>query len=149
MQLLDDRGSRDMSGLIRRTKPLVLIVEDDPWIRSISCALLEEEGFAIATAADGKAGLRMAEQLRPVVIVLDLGLPQLSGDEFLRCIRARPSLWKTPVIVVSAQEPSEGIAMRADGFLRKPVDLTELMQRVWQAATAGVQHEHTICVPGS
>jgi CheY-like chemotaxis protein len=119
------------------TRPLVLIVEDDPWIRSISHELLEDEGFAIATAADGKAGLSMAEQLGPAVILLDLGLPHMSGNELLECLRRRPSLRRTPVIVVSTQEPSESVAARANGFLRKPVDLTELMHRVRQAAIAG------------
>jgi DNA-binding response OmpR family regulator len=119
-----------------RAKPLVLIVEDDPWIRTLSSELLEDEGFAIASAADGRAGLNKAERLRPAAILLDLGLPDMSGREFLGLLRGQASVQAIPVIVVSAQPEAmlqDGIAL-ADGFLRKPVDLTQLMQRV-RAAT--------------
>ncbi len=119
------------------TKPLVLIIEDDPWVRSISSELLEDEGFAVASAGDGQDGLNAAERLRPAAILLDLGLPNTSGGEVLRRLRARAPLRGTPVIIVSGQPAAfaqDAIAL-ANGFLRKPFDLTELMQRV-QAATA-------------
>ena len=61
-----------------RNKPLVLIVEDDPWICGISSELLEDEGFAVASAPDGEAGLNRAVRLRPAAILLDLGLPHMS-----------------------------------------------------------------------
>jgi len=86
-----------------RSQPLVLIVEDDPWIRDISGELLEDEGFAIASAPDGRAGLAIAERLRPTVILLDLGLPLLSGSEFLAHLRQSHSLATTPVILVTGQ----------------------------------------------
>jgi CheY-like chemotaxis protein len=116
-------------------KPLILIVEDDIWIRSIAGALLEDEGFATATAADGQAGLSMAERLHPAVILLDLGLPRVSGSEFLRRIRSRAGLQRTPVIVVSGQTEtlSDKLATLADGVLRKPVDMAELIEHVCQA----------------
>jgi DNA-binding response OmpR family regulator len=115
-----------------RNKPLVLIVEG-----GISSELLEDEGFAVASAPDGEAGLNIAERLRPAAILLDLGLPHMSGGEFLRRLRGRDSLCATPVIVVSGQPEaaSQDATVLADGFLRKPVDLTELMRQV-QAATA-------------
>jgi CheY-like chemotaxis protein len=131
------RSARGVIESPSRTKPLVLIVEDDPWIRAISSELLEDEGFAVASAGDGPAGLDMVERLRPAVILLDLGLPHMSGTEFLERLRGRASLGDTPVIVISGQpeEFSRDATALADGFLRKPVDLTELMQQI-QAATA-------------
>ena len=65
-------------------RPLVLIVEDDPWIQAIASELLEDEGFATASATNGEIGLTMAEKLRPAVILLDLGLRAKTGTEFLR-----------------------------------------------------------------
>lgn len=120
-------------------KPLVLIVEDDPWIRRISGELLEDEGVLIASADDGETGLALAQRLQPTVILLDLGLPRMSGSEFLTRLRGNPGLRETPVLVVSAQAVSEGVAALADGILRKPFDLIELMERIDQAATVGQQ----------
>jgi DNA-binding response OmpR family regulator len=110
----------------------VLIVEDDPWSRSISSELLADEGFATASAGDGETGLSLAERLRPSAIVLDLGLPRMTGSEFLRRLRGRASLVTTPVIVVSGQpaELSQEATALADGFLQKPVDLSQLMHQL-------------------
>jgi len=123
-------------GSVEPERPLILIVEDDVWIRFIAGALLEEEGFAIARAADGQAGLEMAERLHPAVILLDLGLPRVSGREFLRRLRSHTGLDRTPVIVVSGQtEPlSDSIVTLADHVLRKPVDVTELIDLAHQAS---------------
>lgn len=125
-----------MSVFDRRTGPLVLIVEDDPWIRNISGELLKDEGFAVASAGDGQAGFAAAERLRPTVIVLDLGLPRLSGGEFLANLRGSQSLANTPVILVTGQAGavSEAVTAMANDVLRKPFDLTELIEKVRQAA---------------
>jgi CheY-like chemotaxis protein len=125
----------------RGTKPLVLIIDDDPWMRSISSELLVDEGFAVVSAGDGQDGLNAAERLRPAAILLDLCLPNMSGSEFLSRLRARASLRRTPVIIVSGQPAafSQNAIALADGFVRKPFDLTELIQQV-QAATAVATH---------
>jgi CheY-like chemotaxis protein len=116
-------------------KPLILIVEDDVWIRGIAGALLEDEGFAIASAADGQAGLAMAQRLKPALILLDLGLPRISGGEFLTRMRTRPDLQGIPVVVVSGQaDPLPDVVVaQADSVLRKPVDMTELIDHVQHA----------------
>src|SRR5947209_3011511 len=98
-------------------KPLILIVEDDVWIRHIAGALLEDEGFATARAADGQAGLGMAERLHPALILLDPRLPKASGSEFLTRLRSQTGLQGTPVIV-----------------LRNPVDVAELIEQVHEAS---------------
>jgi CheY-like chemotaxis protein len=117
-------------------KPLVLIVEDDLWIQSIAAELLEDEGFAIATATDGESGLALVETIRPDVILLDLGLPGMSGSRFLEYLHADPSFRETPVIVVSGQAEalSQSVSRLANGVLRKPFDVSELTSRVKDAA---------------
>lgn len=112
--------------------PLVLIAEDDPRSRSISSELLADEGFATANARDGETGLSLAERLRPAAIVFGLGLPPMTGSEFLRRLRGRASLVTTPVIVVSGQpaELSQEATALADGSLQTPVDLSQLMQQL-------------------
>jgi two-component system, OmpR family, phosphate regulon response regulator PhoB len=125
-------------GVIEPAKPLILIIEDDVWTRSIAGELLEAEGFTVARAADGQAGLGLAQRLNPAVILLDLGLPRMSGREFLMRFRSRPAVQRTPVIALSGQaEPaSDSVVSLADRVLRKPVDVTQLIELVQQAVTA-------------
>jgi len=115
---------------------LVLIVEDDPWIQGIAAELLKDEGFSIVSAADGAAGLELAARLRPAVILLDIALPRLSGSEFLGRLRRHASLRHTPVIVITgrAESLTETVTAQANGVLRKPFDVSELIDRVHAAA---------------
>jgi CheY-like chemotaxis protein len=126
----------------RPSPPLVLIVEDDPWIRNIAGELLEDEGFKMVSTADGRAGLAIAERLRPTVILLDLGLPVVSGREFLARLRRSESLAKTPVILITgqAEDLTEAVMAMADEVLKKPFDLTQLIEKVRNAA----EERHTI-----
>ena len=68
---------------VEKAQKTVLVVEDDPWIRSLMADLLAGEGYAVVQAADGKAGLNLAEQHDPDVILLDLAMPEKSGLDVL------------------------------------------------------------------
>lgn len=82
----------------------VLVVEDDNDTREMLQRMLEREGFTVAEAADGRAGLdRVAEQ-RPSLILLDLLMPQMNGFEFLAELQARPEWRSIPVVVVTAKD---------------------------------------------
>jgi CheY-like chemotaxis protein len=123
-----------------RARPLVLIVEDDPWIQAIASELLEDEGFVTASATNGEAGLHVAEKLRPAVILLDLGLPAMTGTEFLRHMQCHDVLRETPVIVVSghAEALSDEATALAAGVLKKPFDLNDLLNRVHRSTRSDV-----------
>jgi CheY-like chemotaxis protein len=116
-------------------QPLVLIVDDDAWIRSVMTEMLVDEGYAVAEASNGQIGLELAERLQPAVIVLDLALPGRSGLEVLRELKKRRPTHDIPVLVVSAYALlllGED-ARRADGVIQKPFDLAELFARVDRA----------------
>jgi signal transduction histidine kinase/DNA-binding response OmpR family regulator len=82
----------------------VLVIEDDAPTREMLQRMLEREGFAVAEAADGRAGLdRLAEQ-RPSLILLDLLMPQMNGFEFLAELQTRPEWRSIPVVVVTAKD---------------------------------------------
>ena len=86
-----------------RLGTLVLVVDDDPEIREIVQWLLEDEGWTVDTASDGRDALERATRTRPALIVLDMGLPILSGEEValrLQQVYADPP----PIVVVSAQQ---------------------------------------------
>ncbi len=80
----------------------VLVIEDDPWTRTITTALLAGEGFAVVEAKNGEEGLNKARQHSPDAVLLDLALPTKSGLEVLRELKSDVSTLGIPVIVVSA-----------------------------------------------
>lgn len=114
----------------------VLVVEDDPWIRSLMADLLDGEGYKVLQAADGQAGLDLARQVNPDVILLDLAMPEKSGLDVLHELKTGGPTQDIPVIVVSAYAMlmMGSDARRADGVIQKPFDLADLLAQVEQAA---------------
>ena len=110
----------------------VLVIEDDPWTRTMEAALLVEEGYAVAEAKNGDEGLRLVAQLNPDVILLDLALPTTSGLDVLRELKGNPSTRHIPVLVVSAYGDlmRTSDAHQSDGVLQKPFDCDDLLARV-------------------
>ena len=107
----------------------VLVVEDDPWTRTVLTALLAGEGFAVIDAKTGEAGLRLAGTHLPEAVLLDLALPTLSGLEVLRELKRNPATAGIGVIVVSAYATlmSAADASLADGVLDKPFDYDDVL----------------------
>jgi two-component system OmpR family response regulator len=110
----------------------ILVVDDEDNLRTMLVAALKFEGYQVGQAADGRAGLRAAKELRPDLIVLDVMMPQLDGFGMLR--RLRESGDRTPVIFLTAKDTSadavEGLGLGADDYLAKPFSLEELVARV-------------------
>ena len=118
----------------------VLVVEDDPSIRSFLREVLAEEGYAVHTAADGAEALALVQDARarqPDVILLDTLMPRLDGWGFLRAYRALP-LRHAAVISMGFGGPLERSddAPEADSYLKKPFDLEQLLALI--ARHAGV-----------
>jgi two-component system KDP operon response regulator KdpE len=114
-----------------RSVPFVLVVEDDPAIRSALIRSLGERGHAVASAADAMSGLREAVESRPDLVVLDLGLPDLDGTEMLRMLRA---VSQVPVIVATARDDDQSVVRAldagADDYVVKPFSAVTLDARI-------------------
>jgi CheY-like chemotaxis protein len=112
----------------------VLIVDDDPAIRTLLVDLLEDEGYEVASAANGQEALRYLHdaQTPPRIILLDLMMPVMSGWQFRDVQRQRPELAQIPVIVLSASEnlPEAARVLAASAYVPKPVNLERLTQIV-------------------
>jgi two-component system response regulator RegX3 len=109
----------------------VLIVEDEPaYVDALEVAL-GQEGFAVESAVDGRAGLAAFRALEPDLVLLDLMLPVVSGLDVLRSIRVVSAV---PVIVVSAKDAEADVVaaleLGADDYLRKPYSVRELVARI-------------------
>jgi DNA-binding response OmpR family regulator len=115
---------------------LVLIVEDDPDIAEGLRYNLEREGLAALVAETGEKGLIAALDKKnpPILILLDLMLPGMSGTELCRRLRREPQMRRTPIIMLTARgEESErvaGLDLGADDYITKPFSVRELLARV-------------------
>ena len=111
----------------------VLVVEDDDDIRSLLAELLEEEGYEVVSAADGRQGLDRAHERPPDLILLDLMMPVMNGWEFREEQRRDPVLAGVPVVVVSAAARA---SIDASQVLTKPFSVDDLLEAVERHAGA-------------
>jgi signal transduction histidine kinase/DNA-binding response OmpR family regulator len=119
----------------------VLIVDDDPALRDVLSSLLAEDGWRVATAADGEAALAAVQQERPTAMVLDLMMPRVDGFEVLQALRGQPTTRDLPVIVVTAKdltdEDRERLARNAERvILKQAVPLDDLRREIRGLLTA-------------
>ena len=120
---------------MERARATVLVVEDDPWTRWLESELLRDDGYLVFEAGTGEQGLYMAAAHAPDVILLDLGLPRLSGIEVLHHLKANPATHEIPVFVVSSYAGllKDEDARQVAGRLQKPFDCAELFAEVERA----------------
>ncbi|HEY8612689.1 MAG TPA: ATP-binding protein, partial [Roseomonas sp.] len=106
----------------RATSGLVLVVDDDPASRELLSRFVVRDGFAVRCAHDGEEGLRLARQLRPTAILLDVMMPRMDGWSVLSALKADPGLSEIPVVMVSiVQERALAVSLGAADYLVKPV----------------------------
>jgi CheY-like chemotaxis protein len=105
----------------------VLVIDDDPNHRDLIQRFLSKEGFIVRTAGKGETGLRLARQLRPLAITLDVMMPGMDGWAVLTALKADRDLRDIPVIMLSmVDDPERGLALGAAEFATKPVDYARL-----------------------
>ena len=117
----------------------VLVVEDDPSVRGLMRTLLASEGYDVATASDGLAGLDQAAATRPALVLLDLQMPDLGGVRVLEELSVDPVLSQIPVIVVTGHVesvPAVQDLLGDDNVFLKPFAVGELLARIG-AVTGG------------
>jgi signal transduction histidine kinase/DNA-binding response OmpR family regulator len=104
------------------SRPLVVIVEDDPRSLDLLGLYVKSTGVDFASARDGRHGLELVRRMRPVAVVLDIRLPILDGWDLLALLKADPATAPIPVVVVSmVDERGKGFALGAAEYLVKPV----------------------------
>jgi len=109
----------------------ILLVDDEPKIRDLARDYLEHAGYAVESAADGRAALQAVRTRTPDLIVLDLGLPEVDGLEVIRTIRRDSAV---PIVVLTARDDEIdkllGLELGADAYVTKPFSPRELVARV-------------------
>ena len=109
----------------------ILVVDDEPILRETLAEALDADGFRVVTAADGREALSRFREHQPDLVVLDLMLPELSGIEVCRIIRAESSV---PIVMLTAKSSEldkvVGLELGADDYVTKPFSLRELSARI-------------------
>jgi len=112
----------------------LLIVDDHPETRSIIGRVLEQQGYEVVTAANGVEGLKLADQIKPDLVLLDFMMPVMDGRETCQRLRQRPEMAKVPIIMFTAvDDPQQKLSVfnaGADDYLNKPTEPAELIDRV-------------------
>ncbi|MBR0717800.1 response regulator [Bradyrhizobium liaoningense] len=107
--------------------PRVLVIDDDLDALDVMRRFLSKEGFDVLTARGGREGLRLARELRPSLITLDVLMPELDGWYVLRELKSMPELADIPVIMLTiVDERRKGYALGASEYITKPIDWTRL-----------------------
>jgi len=121
-------------GLADASKPLVLVVEDEPAVVTMLRYNLEKQGFRVDEAGDGAEALTRIAETRPDLVLLDWMLPTLSGIEVCRQVRRNPNTRDLPVIMLTAraddQDAVRGLNTGADDYITKPFSIEALLARM-------------------
>lgn len=121
-----------LNGAMGEGRGLVVVVEDEPAIADVERLYLTQAGYGVHLERDGLAGLAAVRSLRPVAVILDVGLPGIDGIELCRTLRADND-W-TPIMFVTARDDEVdrvlGIELGGDDYLTKPFSPRELVARL-------------------
>lgn len=110
------------------TRPLVLVVDDDPRAANLISTQLVSQGYQVALAGSAEEGLRRAVELRPAALVLDIILPGMNGWDMLARLKEHADTRSIPVVIVSMTDESQrGFALGASQVLTKPVSQDDLL----------------------
>jgi CheY-like chemotaxis protein len=113
----------------------ILVVDDEPLIREVVVDLLRDEGYAVVTADDGHAALEMVQQEAPALVLMDVMMPRMDGRAAFRAMREHAHGDGLPVILMSAMVEPADLDSEITAFLRKPLDLEQLLALVAQLLT--------------
>jgi hypothetical protein len=125
--------------------PDVLVVDDDVTVREMAERYLTREGFSVATADGGREGLRLARELHPAAVTLDVIMPDLDGWTVLAAIKGDPELADIPVILMTIMdERNRGYSLGAADYMVKPVDRERLAMVL--RSIVGITGRHVLVV---
>lgn len=114
-------------------RPLILVVEDDPSVQGFLSVLLEGEGYDVLVAQDGLEGLVLVELRHPSLVILDVMMPNVSGERVLRELKEDERLEPLPVLVVSGKHDVHEVfdpILGRENVFTKPFEPSVLVERI-------------------
>jgi CheY-like chemotaxis protein len=119
--------------------PVALVVDDSMLIRHTVCRFLEERGFAVESASNGRDALQILERVRPNLIITDMQMPLMGGSELITAIKACPEKAQIPIVIVAGRSSGfDENEKRAQFVIFKDIDIDQQLEAAL-AATVGPQ----------
>jgi len=112
------------------TRPLILVVDDEPSIVSFVREALEDEGYTVATAQDGPSAITAARQSQPALVLVDMVMPSMSGVELIHQLLADPLIPPFTALMMSATPPPRIAETGAAGYIVKPFAVATLLELI-------------------
>ena len=132
----DDSGMLREKAVLKRTIPLVMVVDDSLTVRKITSRMLTREGFEVATAKDGVDGLQQLQDIEPDIILLDIEMPRMDGFEFARNVRADAKAKHIPIIMITSRTADKhrnrAMELGVNEYMGKPYQEEQLMALIRQ-----------------
>lgn len=140
----------EASQSVQSNRGTILVIDDDPAVRDLMLRYLTKLGFHAVTCESGAEGLRLAKEVHPLLITLDVVMTEMDGWRVLKQLKADPELAEIPVIMVTVvdNEPM-GVSLGASSYLIKPVDRDRLAVLVERFRLAQPSGENVPAVPGA
>ncbi len=114
---------------------LALVVDDSMLIRHTVCRFLEERGFVVESASDGREALAILQKIKPDVIITDMQMPNMGGSELITALKSHPQTAKIPVVIVAGQQSGfNQNEKRADFAIYKDIDIQEQLARALEVS---------------
>mgnify|MGYP005809535629 CR=1 FL=1 len=116
---------------------VALVVDDSMLVRHTVCRFLEERGFVVEAATNGREALDMLTTLRPDLIFTDLQMPTMSGTELIAAVRSRPEMASIPIVVIAGKKTASDHEpqVAADFVIYKDIDIAQQLERAIAAIT--------------
>ncbi len=128
--------------------PKVLLVEDNEMNRDMLSRRLERKGYEVVMAFDGEAGVRMAGECNPDIILMDMSLPIIDGWEATRRVKADAATQKIPVIALTAHAMSgdreKALEAGCDDYDTKPIELPRLLGKMEELLNVGSEQQSVV-----
>jgi CheY-like chemotaxis protein len=116
---------------------VALVVDDSMLIRHTVCRFLEERGFAVESATNGRDALQVLDRIQPSLIITDMQMPIMGGSELITAIKARPETSTIPIVIVSGRSSGyDENEKRAQFVIFKDIDIDQQLENAL-AATVG------------
>ncbi len=126
----------------------ILVVEDNQQNMYLTRFLLEKNGYEVIEAWDGAQGIKLADQARPDLIIVDIQLPEMDGHQVSRILRSRPALRGVPIVAVTSYampgDREKCLASGCTGYIEKPINPATFVEEIktyLTPATAGKESE--------
>jgi signal transduction histidine kinase/CheY-like chemotaxis protein len=127
--------------------PCVLVVDDDPHIRTLLSQEFTEAGFRVRSAVNGREALSEVRQERPGLIVLDVMMPEINGFDVAAVLKNDPQTMDIPIIILSiVEDRSRGFRLGVDRYLTKPIDVNALLSEARTLLDQGASSKRVLVV---